>query len=561
MTQWIMALGGSSHDFSCTVMRDSDILVAIEEERLSRRKHGICNFYENPVQYSMRYCLDYSGITLDDIDVIVSSDLLPARVRFELRGRRLRLFPHHLCHAVSAYMLAPAGASAAILVYDGMGSVVEHSSAHGDTFARNTRETFSFYYATSSGEITCLGRTTGQGLCEFDEFPISLNNSIGMLYEFITALIGFHHMDAGKTMGLAAHGAPRYLPVLKRFTRLSTNPNDCFTCELDDPAFRSEIQAILDAGGNSFAVKADLAASVQELVNQTLLTCVAAFRGRSYDYLCLAGGCALNTVATSHLIDHWPHYVPIIVPPHVSDAGLGLGALYLWQAQQVRAQPALTFRGGPLRPALARPGRPYAMEECIDAARRFYPRLVPDASVSTAADLARCIAAGEIIAVANGPAEIGPRALGGRSIFADPRSARTRETLNRRIKGREPFRPLAPMVLSSAYETYFCDRRHADPYMLKVSRATERCKREAPAVVHVDGSARTQVIGDEDDPFLVELLTEFEKLTGLPMLLNTSFNRRGEPIVESPVDAIDAFLGMKLDGLFLHGVFYRQVPQ
>src|ERR1043165_9671353 len=326
MTQWVIALGGSNHDFSCAVMQDGDILVAIEEERLSRRKHGICNFYENPVQHSMRYCLDYAGITLDDVDAIVSSDLLPARVRFKLKGRPLQLFPHHLCHAASTYMLTPPRSSAAILVYDGMGSVLAHSPTNDDTFGRNRRETFSFYHATSSGEITCLGQTTGQGLCEIDEFPISLNNSIGMLYEFITSIIGFHHMDAGKTMGLAAYGTPRYMPLLKRYTCLKADPNTCFTCELDNPAFRDELNAVLHANANSFAAKADLAASVQELVNQTLLNCVTTFRGRSYEYLCLAGGCALNTVATSYLIDHWSDYVPIIAPPYVSDCGLAFGA-------------------------------------------------------------------------------------------------------------------------------------------------------------------------------------------------------------------------------------------
>ena len=134
-----------------------------------------------------------------------------------------------------------------------------------------------------------------------------------------------------------------------------------------------------------------------------------------------------------------------------------------------------------------------------------------------------------------------------------------REKINRVIKGREPFRPLAPIVLRSRYDDYFFDARQADPFMLKVARARERCLREAPAVVHIDGTARVQVVTEDGDPFLIELLRAFDEETGTAVLLNTSFNRRGEPIVESPLDAVDAFLGMGLDGLYLEGKFYRSV--
>jgi carbamoyltransferase len=174
-------------------------------------------------------------------------------------------------------------------------------------------------------------------------------------------------------------------------------------------------------------------------------------------------------------------------------------------------------------------------------------------------DVARTVAAGEIVAVFNGGSEIGPRALGGRSLIADPASAMVREKINRVIKQREPYRPLAPIVLSSHYDDYFEDRRNADPFMLKLARARERCLREAPAAVHVDGTARVQIVPDDGDPFLVELLRGFHEQTGRALLLNTSFNRRGEPIVESPLDAVDAFLGMGLDGLYLEGEFYRGV--
>ena len=192
----------------------------------------------------------------------------------------------------------------------------------------------------------------------------------------------------------------------------------------------------------------------------------------------------------------------------------------------------------------------------IDAAiLAAYPRLAEDTSVKAPADLAIQIAAGRIIGCFNQRSEMGPRALGGRSIFADARDARMRERLNREIKRREPFRPLAPMVLASRFDEFFCDPRQADPFMIKV--ATVRPERQAaiPAVVHVDGTARVQVVPD-DDAFLGAILHKLAEETGIPIMINTSFNRRGEPIVETPADAVDAFLGLKLDGLWLEQRYF-----
>jgi len=187
---------------------------------------------------------------------------------------------------------------------------------------------------------------------------------------------------------------------------------------------------------------------------------------------------------------------------------------------------------------------------------KFYPRLALDCSVAGPEQLARVIAAGRIVGLLQGRSEIGPRALGGRSVLADPRSPLVRERINRNIKLREPFRPLAPMVLADHFDEYFYPSGTKDYFMLTVARATDRCSREAPAVVHVDGGARVQIVDESSDPFLVRLLTEFHELTGVPILLNTSFNRRGEPIVETPEQAIEAFLEMGLDGLYLQDQFW-----
>lgn len=553
MANWILALGGSDHDASAALMCDGDIRVVVEQERLSRRKHGVSFWYQSPVRRAVDYCLNAEGISLEDITVIVASDTLPARVKHEFRHHSFREFGHHLCHAASAYMMLPTGTRAGVIVYDGFGSV--RGDAPEEPL-RKLRETFSFFTFGPQG-YECVGTKFGLGFHETEEFPIAVTDSIGMFYEMVTASLGYDLMDSGKTMGLSSYGQPRFLEAFQRFTKLGNDPAQCFTCETDNPELERIIDSILLAGGGGFQVRADLAATVQTLANRALLNCHQFLRRRSFNAICISGGCALNTVANSYFVENSKVDMPVFIPPHCGDAGLGLGAIWLNGLQTQGTAPSLTFRGKPLNPSMSRPGRVYTTDERRAAVHKFYPRLIHDASISSARDLARFIAGGHIVGVFNGASEIGPRALGGRSLLADPRSVMIRERINRTVKGREPYRPLAPIVLLTRYDDYFEDRRYADPFMLKVARARERCRRDAPAVVHVDGTARIQAIGEDGDPFLIELLHAFEAETNVGILINTSFNRRGEPIVESPADAIDAFLGMGIDGLYLDGEFYR----
>jgi carbamoyltransferase len=470
-----------------------------------------------------------------------------------LGRQKLHVFPHHLCHAASAYMMMPAGSRAGVLVYDGFGSIIDRS-VEG---LRQTRETFSFYVFHKDG-YEKIGGTTGVALLEPDDFPTAVTNSIGMLYELVTGCLGFAPMDGGKTMGLSSYGQPRYLDILEKFVSYGSDMSNCFQCTTDQSDLTKAIDGILTAGRGGFEVKADLAASVQALLNKTLLRCADFFGNRSIDNLCVSGGCGLNTVANSELASRSP--LPVFVPPHCGDAGLALGALWLELHGRAGVAPAVTFCGHAANPSLARPGRLYSDDERRRAVQQFYPRVVLDPSVSSGRELARVIARGAIVGVLNGRSEIGPRALGGRSILGDPRSVATRERINRLLKRREPFRPLAPIVLRSQYDAYFSDNRFIDPFMLKNARVRERCRLEAPAIVHVDATARVQVVDDDGDPLLVQVLTEFHHETGVGVLINTSFNRRGEPIVETPLDALDAFLGMGLDGLFVDGEFYRPAP-
>jgi carbamoyltransferase len=550
----MLGLGGSDHDFSAALTIDRDIRVAIEQERLSRRKHGAWLWYESPIKKAIDYCVAAESGSMAQVDAIVSSDILPRRVTHELKEYPVRLYPHHLCHAASAYMMLPSEVKAGILVYDGFGSPKGRDPTHPD---RNCRETFSFFLFGPDG-FKCIGQTLGLGFIE-DDFPTSITNSVGMLYELVTSLLGYYPTDCGKTMGLSSHGEPQYVEALENFITYGDEVSACFQCATDNPALVDTIEGIIHTERGSFSVRADLAASLQAITNKALLHCTRFFRGHDMDFLCLSGGCALNTVANSFLVEHSTLDVPIVIPPHCGDSGIALGALWLEQFHRTRKAPQFTFRGQALNPAVSRPGRCYSLNERRAAVHQFYPRIALDTSIVSSADLARVIADGAIVGLFNNGSEIGPRALGGRSIIADPRLAMTRERINRSIKDREPYRPLAPLVLKSKYDEYFVDNRNADPFMLKIARVTERCRKVAPAIVHVDGTARVQVVPDDGDPLLIELLQSFEQLTGVGLLINTSFNRRGEPIVESPLDAIDAFLGLGLDGLYLDGEFYRPV--
>jgi carbamoyltransferase len=546
----IIGLGGSNHDGSAALLQGSSIEVAIEQERVTRRKHGHSWWWENPVGAAVDYCLEAAGVRIDEVDRFVSSDLLPRRVLEEYQDKPIRLFPHHLCHAASACMMLPPGTRAAVLVYDGMGSIRSKKNILGKVL----RETFGFFRFDESG-LQCLGETFGESLVEHDDFPSGCSNSIGKLYEMVTAILGFDESDAGKTMGLAAHGEPRYKDLIGEFLSFGDDFSSCLYYDASDSSLRDLLSSLIKETPD-FAVKADIAASVQAVFEKTLLHAFSLFADVEYDVFCVAGGCGLNSVANGALASRLPQNRHLLVPPFAADAGLGFGALWLDQQAETRAIPSFTLRGHPIAPRAARPGRIYGPARCREAARRFYPKLAHDPRVHDAWSLAAELANERVIGLFNGASEIGPRSLGGRSILADPRSASIRERINRAIKLREPFRPLAPMILEEHYDDFFEDRRQADPYMLRVARATERCCELAPAIVHVDGTARVQTVGDNDDPLLIDLLRAFNELTGVPILLNTSFNRRGEPIVETPDDALDAFLGMHLDGLYMDGVFF-----
>lgn len=545
-----LGLGGSSHDFSAVLMINHDICIAIEEERLSRRKHGSAWWYQNPVGKSVQYCLDSANLSIKDVDYIVSSNLLPQRAMAAFASDRIKLYPHHLCHAASALLFSPHDTSVAIIVYDGMGSIRKREDH------KTIRETFSFYLFDNN-HMKCLGETVGASLWEPTDYPMGCSNSIGHFYELITMSLGFGEFQDGKTMGLAAHGTPRYLSELEKFIKLNEDINNCFETDPINSGIVQTVESILKKDRYSFSVKADMAASIQKVLEIVLQHCWKLILPYQPDVVAIVGGCGLNSVANGRLAAQLPHNVRLLIPPFPGDAGLGFGALWLCanEHRQGKAPHQISFRGHPITSNIARPGLVYSDEEILDAVRWGYPKVAIDAEIQGPQDIARLIANGKILGIFQAGSEIGPRALGRRSLMADCRSSATREYINRHIKKREPFRPLAPIVLRSRFEDFFTDLRQADEYMMKVATVRPDKMSLIPAVVHIDGTARVQVIDESIDPFITQILEELYNLTGIPMAINTSFNRRGEPMVETPRDAIDCFLGLGLDGLWLQQIY------
>ena len=549
---WILGLGGPADDFSAALMRGRDIRVAIESERVTRVKYGTPGYLQDPFTECVEFCLQQVGIKIADVERIVSSDLLPQRT---ISDWSIETYPHHLCHAASAAMLLDPGASACILVYDGNGSARPLSvSDRGPGWLEV--ETFSAF-RFEDGALARLGGTWGARYVERLGLHASCEDSVGQMYELISAAIGFDPLEAGKTMGLAAWGSPRFRDMFMEHMRIGDELDDVFAFDPFDRDFQQAVSRALRVERHSFEVRADLAASAQAVLTEVLFAFFKMVETLDFDVLCLAGGCALNSVANGLIASHLQSERRMVVPPCSGDSGVGLGAL--WLEAQREGPSSLTIRGRDLMPAIARPGPTYPV--CVGGGVEHLDlaRMSVDPSVTGPEALAEVISQGLVVGVFNGPSEIGPRALGGRSILADPRRFDLKERINRKIKRREPFRPLAPMVLDSAFERYFEPTAAANPFMLTVASATEECRRTAPGTVHVDGTARVQVVEEGSDDFLVALLLAFERITGVPILLNTSFNGPGQPIVETPGDAIDAFLTLGLDGLWLQNHFLRPV--
>lgn len=551
---WIAGLNHGAHDASCALLHNGALVVAVEQERLSRRKRATS---EAPVA-ALSHCLEFADLRLRDLDAVALGSDHDALARWlglspHERGTVLpfddpnRLFPaevfghgphppviavrHHRAHAASAFW--PSGYdAAAVLVMDAMGEDSATTLAWGDR----------------------------AGIRDLRSYPV--DTSLGFFYEAATEYTGLDRNDAGKLMGLAAYGRATYRTGLAhgpegigwpipssnghRGRKLIEERQQCLLEFFERRCFpylrglREEIMAY-----------ADFAASVQRDLGQVILGLAAELHERTgAPNLVLAGGVALNCtanglLAASGLFDH------VFVQPMAHDAGVALGA-----ALEV-SRALLGERFQPLAMRHAQWG-PETQDEQVESELRAHNlQFVKLDQQDMAHQVARILAGGRLVAWHQGRAEVGPRALGARSLLGDPRSRRTLVRMNR-TKGRELWRPLAPSVLGDRFDDYFIGT--PNPFMIMAAKVRSEARSQIPAVVHVDGSARPQVVDPAHNPLFARLLEEFDAQAGVPIVVNSSLNLAGDPIVSAPGDTIECFLGSDIDALAMGAFLVTRKP-
>ncbi|GAB3162273.1 carbamoyltransferase [Amycolatopsis stemonae] len=515
------------HDGGAALITD-DTMIAIGEERLNRTR------YSPGWQASLLYCLRAARLQLADVDRFVLSGIgqhPPTLAESGLTAlgvdpARVIAVDHHLSHAYTAYCLSPFP-NATVLVVDGAG---------------NNNDTETYYAATPDG-IQRLGGTPPRR-------PRA--GGIGATYEAFTNWIGWHEQEAGKTMALAAYGvADLYLAPLfdVRNATVHGRLQHTHAAGVADLAAQTgwDFGPADSRGEHKAGINA--AAYVQAQTEQALCALAEqAIEATGLSHLCLAGGVALNCVAADKVrrlstVDGY------FAPPASSDRGQALGAaLYGWHqlTGELPRRPLTSdyfgraYTDAEIEQALRRDPRSGLVER---RRRPFAWRRESDIA-TTAAQL---IADGRIVGWFTGGSELGPRALGGRSILADPRTTAGSDALNTRIKHREPFRPFAPAVLADHAAAWF-DLDVPSPFMLLAPPVRPAAADRIAGVVHVDGTARVQTVDPSSAPAFAAMITAFERTTGVPVVLNTSLNDR-EPIVETPAHALATFQACDLDAL------------
>lgn len=591
----ILGISALYHDSAAALLRDGDLIAAAQEERFSRIKYD----HRFPRQ-AIDYCLREAGISAQELDYVVFYEK-PLRKFERILLSQLSAFPrswqvaresmiswfgeklwigprilkelgippdrllfvdHHLSHAASAFFCSPFH-EAAVMTVDGVGE----------------------WTTTSLGRASADWGDGNQNTIElFNE--VRFPHSLGLLYSAFTAWLGFK-VNSGeyKVMGMAPYGEPRYVDEVNKVIRLYSDGS--FELDLDyfsfhhslsetynrrfvgvfGPAREPEVpfftrtadfhadRSLTEADRNQYY--ADVAASVQHVTEEALLKMVRHLHeSTGLNNLVFAGGVALNSVANGRIMREGP-FEQVYIQPNAGDAGGALGAaLYAWHV--LLGQPRRfvmehvyygeAFRGDQVSRALEATGEPYRHFEDAD---RLVERVV-DAMVD-----------GKIVGLFQGRFEWGPRALGNRSILADPRRAEMKEIVNTKIKFREPFRPFAPVVLDEEAERFFdlqrANGQFPQRFMLMVSPIHDERGSEIPAVNHL-GTGRLQTIRRDWNPLYYDIVRGFGQATGVPVVLNTSFNLRGEPIVTTPENALSTFYASDIDLLVMDEFLVEKPP-
>jgi carbamoyltransferase len=539
----VLGINAIFHDPSAALVIDGTVTAAAEEERFSRRKHGkrpvAFSAWELPEQ-AAAWCLTHAGLDASDLDAVAYSydpalcsspdglglddrwdhlrtmyaERAPAFLATAIPGLDpglVTFVPHHVAHAASAGLASP-WRNSAVLVLDGRGEAVSHLAG-----------------VYRDGQLKVLASQR-------------LPHSLGLLYEDVTQHLGFlRSSDEYKVMALASYGQPRHIDVLREQVRATGDGG--FVVE---PVDWDALVKRRRPGEPWTSDHADLACSVQLRLEEVLLDLVRWLYSVSGERrLTMAGGVALNCVANTRIFSTGP-FDEVWVQPAAGDSGTALGgALHVAEALGDRTAP---IPGAGL-------GRGWTDEEIeawLVTARVPYER--PADIADTAAEL---IAADRIVAWFQGRSEYGPRALGHRSLLAHPGNPANTERLNA-VKGREEFRPVAPMVLLERAPAIFRRGPIPSPYMLFVHDVDPEWLNRIPAVVHVDRTARIQTVDRQELPLVARMLDTFERRTGLPLVVNTSLNTAGRPMVDDPRDALELFGSAPVDALAIGPFLVRR---
>jgi carbamoyltransferase len=564
---YILGINCYGHDSSAALVKDGSLVCAGEEERFNRQKH-----YSWFPEKSVQFCLEHEKIKFSDISKVayywqpwqepgniikhvlrylphslklfsgasLGIDFkkrfpLMLRLKSEIKARYgvdvdVEYVPHHACHAASAFY--PSGFDeSAILCLDGIG---EWSTA---------------WFGQASG--------TRVSKIKSIEFP----HSLGFLYSAITKYVGFEPNDGEwKVMGLAPYGKPTFYS--KFCDILTLEPEGGFKLDLQyfdyhlsgakrwvSPKFLNEFGPQRSDDSDEIGQHyIDIAASMQKRVEDAMVHCASYLQKLTKSTnLCLAGGVALNCVANG-IIAERAGFTRVFVPPSPGDSGTSIGAaLNVFYRENPTSQNVSKLHHAYLGPSFTND----EIKVLLDSTSASY-EYFEDIEIRTA----KLIAAGKIIGWFNGRMEFGPRALGARSIIANPAISSMKDEINARVKFREGFRPFAPSVLEEHQKDFF-ENDLPSRFMSFIFKIRRERHEEIPAVTHIDGTGRLQTVSKELSPSYWRMINEFYKITGIPLILNTSFNVKGEPIVCSPMDALNCFRKANLDYLVLNNFLVR----
>lgn len=542
----IVGISAHFHDSACCLICDGELIAAVQEERFSRQKYE----HEMP-KAAFRYCLRQAGATVADVDLLAYYENPTLKLGRQLWMGLPRIPPSHEESLFRLDAMRPIREIREILGYEGKVHFVEHHEAHAaSSYYFSGFDEAAILTVDGVGEwtTTAYGCASGNDLSLFEQ--VSFPHSLGLLYSAITSYLGFGVNDGEyKVMGLAPYGVPRFLKQIRSLIQTESGGQYRLDMRYFDflqghKMYSDNMIELLgcpprERGAEISDFSADLASSLQTVLEEILLEKVHYLHTRApSENLCLAGGVALNCVANSRVLQRGP-FRQLFVPPAAGDAGGALGAAAL-AARQLEPRRRMRMLDH------AYVGPEFGDDE-IAAAFAAGASGVKDYRGEESALLSATtdrLAAGAVVGWFQGRMEFGPRALGARSILADPRVEGMRDRINQAVKKRESFRPFAPAVVSERANEFFAID-HESPFMLEVFDV--RCPALLPAVTHVDGSARVQTVTSAANPRFHRLLEEFGRRTGCPVLVNTSFNIRDEPIVCTPYEALLCFLRSEMD--------------